>query len=80
MCHYCYAQGPWARRLMSAAAMFGALAIIGWLMAQAALFGEGPADAFAPLKVWSVATETGVGRAALVRLAIFASAFFSNPP
>ncbi len=68
---------PWPRRLVGGAAALGVLAVLGWLMAQAGQFGDGPADAFAPLKVWSVATETGVGRAGLVRIGLFVAAFFA---
>jgi putative copper resistance protein D len=68
----------WPKRLMSVCAALGGVAIVGWLMAQSALFGDGPADAVAPLKVWSVATETAVGRAALLRLALFVTAFAAS--
>ena len=48
----------------------GAIGSLAWLMAQAGLFGE-PRDAFSPARVWSVAADTGFGRAALVRLVLF---------
>ena len=67
-------RSAWPRRLVLVAAAAGALSGLAWLMAQAALFGDGPADAFAPAKVWTMASETHVGRAGLVRLALFVAA------
>ncbi|HTK35824.1 MAG TPA: copper homeostasis membrane protein CopD [Caulobacteraceae bacterium] len=65
--------GPWPRRLLSLAGAAGGLATLGWLMAQAANFGA-PSDAFDPAKVWSVALDTGVGRAGSVRAILFLAA------
>jgi putative copper resistance protein D len=62
--------GAWVR----AAAIVGALATLGWLMAQAGTLGDGAADAFNPARVWTVAAATGFGRAALARTALFALA------
>lgn len=70
------ARATWPTRLIATAAGAGALGAIGWLMAQSGQIGSGPADAFDPATVWSVATETGFGRVALARLAFFLCALF----
>ncbi len=67
-------RGPplrWRDPLFRAAALVGAVATLAWLMAQAALFADAPAAAFDPVAVWSVASETGFGRAASLRLVLF---------
>lgn len=61
----------WPRRLVRAAAAAGALGALAWLMAQAGAVGEVQADALNPAMVWSVATETGFGHVALLRLGLF---------
>lgn len=65
----------WPIRLIASGAVLGAAGAVGWLMTQAAALGDGPGDALMPAKVWSVAADTGFGRAALVRIGLFLLAF-----
>jgi putative copper resistance protein D len=60
-------EAKWPRRLVQIAAAAGVLGVAGWLMAKAAEFGSGPADAVDPAQVWAVAWDTSFGRAALAR-------------
>ncbi|WP_293905072.1 copper homeostasis membrane protein CopD [Phenylobacterium sp.] len=61
-------------RLVRGAAAAGALGVVAWLMAQMGQIGDAPSDAFDVARVWSLATETGFGRAALLRLALLTAA------
>jgi putative copper resistance protein D len=60
-------------RLARVAAAFGVVGLIGWLMTETGQVGEA-ADALRPAQVWSVAVDTGFGRAALVRLGLLVAA------
>lgn len=60
----------WPFRLVRSASLIGVIGVVGWLMTQAAVLGEGPRDAFNLSQIWSVAADTGFGRAALVRLGL----------
>lgn len=65
----------WPLGLVRIGAAVGLAGVVIWLMTQAASLGDGPADAWIPGKVWAVATDTGFGRAALVRLGLLLLAF-----
>jgi putative copper resistance protein D len=65
----------WPIRMVRLASLLGALATLGWLMLKSAELGDGPADAFKAGALWAVASGAGFGRAALVRLGLFAVAF-----
>ena len=69
------ARASWPSRLITAASGAGAIGTLGWLMAQSAQLGDGPADAFNAANIWSVAADTGFGRVALARLGLFLLAF-----
>lgn len=61
----------WLRPMLRTAAAIGALAALGWLMAQAGLLFADPAQALSPASVWSVIADTGFGAAAAFRLSMF---------
>jgi putative copper resistance protein D len=65
----------WPFGLIRIAAGLGLIGTIGWLMTQTAQIGDAPSDALDAAKVWSVAAQTGFGRVALVRVALFLIAF-----
>lgn len=65
------ARANWPTRLMGIAAGAGAIGTLGWLMAQSAQVGDGPADALDAAKVWSIAADTDFGRVGLTRLCLF---------
>ena len=69
----------WPSKLIAAAAALGLLGALGWLMAETAAFAETPAAAFDRAQLWSVATQTGFGRAVLLRFGIFALALLMSP-
>lgn len=60
----------WPLRTVGIAALTGALGALAWLMVQSAQFEDSPRAAFDLVKVWSVATDTGFGRSALLRAAL----------
>ena len=60
----------WPSRLVGVAALAGALGGLVWLMAQTAQFEDSAQAAFDATKVWSVAAETGFGRATFLRLVL----------
>ncbi len=64
----------WPKLLVQTAAIVGVAGGTAWLMTEAASLGDGPADAFDPIKVWGVAVGASFGVAALVRIGLFAVA------
>ena len=65
------ARANWPAGLLRIAAGVGAIGTLGWLMAQSAQMGDGPADALNAAKVWSIGIDTSFGRAAFARLIMF---------
>ena len=64
----------WPGRLVRWGAGLGVIATAGWLVAKTAELADTPAGAFDPAMLWAVAGGTEFGRAALVRLGLFAVA------
>ena len=65
--HAAWIQPRWARTLVLAAAITGLLGTTLWIMAEAAVISEDVRKAFDPEMLWTIATATRFGNAALLR-------------
>lgn len=72
-CLYGWRPAPSDRplRLLGPFAAAGAAAAVGWLMAQAGVLFDDPAQALSPASVWSVVADTGFGPPAAARAGAF---------